>query len=565
MFQPNTVNLFGLVLAKGSLLALALLPCFAFSQNTYSEKEILSEQLFIQAESKRLLGRCEAAIEILDEIRKKSPANTAVLYNLSRCYWDLNEIESAQRIAEDALRFEPDNPWLLDLQLKLLERSKNYPQAIEVADKLFTLTEDPVFLDKKAYFLSSLGRFSESLAALKELEQKVGISKDILLVQTQLLEELGKPKEAIQKIEKNMLGFASDSEVLHTLARLYLGQGEEQKALTLLQQILVLEERDPLALSLMGKLESQHLEGEHSLRQMIGNPKIPIDQKIRDLYPQLERLMESQQLSEPLLDLSLLLSQVHSQDPKAQAFLGDVLYQSGQIHRSIEPYTKTLELSSSNYQVYVQLLKALLYTRDAIQFSKVAEKTLDLYPDQARSYLYMAQAMHLNQAYAEGLNYTNEGLFMTGSDPHLKAELLLTKAELHLSLGNLDLAENTLYSALEASPDFSLAKATLALLLTKKGLKPDEKTLKYLKKMALQDPMLAEKIADLLLILGQSKEAEELIAKTSAQFQDFYPPILEKWGDLLLLKNSVEEAFQIYSQALSLMPNHSALLLKINP
>ncbi|MDV7401684.1 hypothetical protein RZS08_60250, partial [Arthrospira platensis SPKY1] len=101
---------------------------------------------------------------------------------------------------------------------------------------------------------------------------------------------------------------------------------------------------------------------------------------------------------------------------------------------------------------------------------------MDLYPDQARSYLYMAQAMHLNQAYAEGLNYTNEGLFMTGSDQHLKAELLLTKAELHLSLGNLELAENTLHSALEVYPDYSLAKGTLALLLTKKGLKPDEKT-----------------------------------------------------------------------------------------
>jgi tetratricopeptide (TPR) repeat protein len=565
MFQPNTVNLFVHFLAKGYFLTVALLPCLAFSQNAYSEKEILSEQLFIQAESKRLLGRCEAAIEILEEIRKKSPANTAVLYSLSRCYWDLNEIESAQRITEDALRFEPRNRWLLDLQLKLLERTNNYPQAVEVADKLFILTEDPVFLDKKAYFLSSLGRFSESLAALKELEQKAGISKDILLAQTQLLEELEKPREALQKIEKNLSEFESDLEVLHTLTRLYLGQGEEQKALAVLQQILVLEEKDPLALSLMGKLESQHMEGEHSLRQMIGNPKIPIDQKIRGLYPQLERLMESQQLSEPLLDLSLLLSQVHSQDPKAQAFLGDVLYQSGQIHRSIEPYTKTLELSSSNYQVYVQLLKALLYTRDANQFILVAEKTLDLYPDQARSYLYMAQAMHLNQAYAEGLNYTNEGLFMTGSDQHLKAELLLTKAELHLSLGNLELAENTLHSALEVYPDYSLAKGTLALLLTKKGLKPDEKTLKYLKKLALQDPMLAEKIADLLLALGQLNEAEELVANTGAQFKDFYPPILEKWGDLLLLKNSIDEAFQIYTQALSRMPNHSALLSKMNP
>jgi tetratricopeptide (TPR) repeat protein len=539
-------------------------PVFSFAQSSHTEKEILAEQLFIQAESKRLLGRYESAIEILEEIRKKSPANTAVLYSLSRCYWELNETEQAKRITEDALRFESNNQWLLDLQLKLLERSKNYPQAIEVADKLHKITGDPVFLDKKAFLLTSIGRYAEALETLKLLEDLVGLSKDLLLTQSQLLEELQKPTEALHKIEKNLFLFQYDVEVLHHLTRLYLSQGEEEKSLKILEQILTLEENDPLALSLMSRFQSQYLEGEQALRQIIGNPKVSIDYKIKELYPQLEQLMEKHIVSEPLIELSLLLRNVHPKEPKALAFLGDVLYQSGQIHQSIEPYSQTLEITNSNYQVYLQLLRALLYTRDTEKLTKIAVTTLDLYPDQAKSYLYIGQSMLFNQSYAEGLNYVNEGLFMTGSDRELKVELLLTKAELYNMLGNWEQAENALKLALEIFPQHPLTQSSLALILVKKGLKPDEKTIKYLKKAALTDPMVSVQVADLLLLLGQLGEAEELLARTVVNYGNFYPPIVEKWGDIHLAKNNQEEAFQCYSQALSLMPNHDSLRQKMN-
>ncbi len=537
------------------------------AQEQISEKEIMSEQLFIQAESYRTLGKTETALETYAEIRKKDPRNTAVLYGIARCYWDLKEWDQSERTITDALRFEPENPWLLDFSLKLFEERKKYKEAVPVAEKLFEVTGDPMYIDQKAFYLASSGQYAESFKELIRLEGMVGTTKDIILTKMELLKSQNKSDEAVEIIKTGLNTFKNDTELMHEIAMIYVEKGDTKKSLEWYEKILEVDKQDVQANVILSKSRAGTSGNEKliALISIVENPDISIDIKIAEMLPYLDKLLDDKSplLIRDLDSLSATLVQVHASDPKAYSMRGDILYHSGKLARSIKSYQRTIDLDPSNFQIWRQLMQAQLFTADYDGLLAISNDALNFYPNQALVYFYNASSLYHLGKNKEALSIVNEGQYMTGSDKELKADLLFLKGKIQYSLIQNENADQSFKEASDLNPGATEIRSNYAVFLVKSGLKPDKNTFNFLSKEAKANPMVALDLAEIFILDKDYKNAEAVLSDAVQEFKHTYPLTLERLGDVKDLLGKEAEAIELWQEALLLMPQNSKLKAKI--
>lgn len=532
----------------------------------FSEKAILEEQLFIQAEASRALDKCEEALDVYNELRKKQPRNIAVLYGIARCELSLGNNHKAETTIDNALIFEPNNLWLLDFKLKLLEKNKNFTEAPTLVEKIFILTKDPAYLDRKAYFLAAGGQYKEAYEELDRLEKIVNSNKDIALAKSDMLILQNKPEEAIQELINYNNNISEDPEIMHKIAAYYNENKQADKSIEWYQKIYNLDNNDPIAnfalFAGQNKGKQNNLAG---LSDIISNPQIAVDLKIAELVPYLAELMENRDpMKISQLDtLTRQLASTHRKDPKVHALRGDVLYHSGKIAEAIQEYHKTIKLTPSNFQVWRQLMQAYEFTGGYSQLLTVSEDALSYYPNQSIVYYYNGLALYHNDKINEASSILDEGLLMTGRDKENKAKIIALKAAIQIKKNNEPKAVELYNQALKENPADIETKSAFAKFLTSSGTYPDKNSLNELKKSALNNPIVCINVVDILLLLKDIKEAENILAKSVEKYKYDYPLILEKMGDFKLAQGKKDEALTIWKEASYLMPNNKTLAKKL--
>ena len=63
----------------------------ALGQKTYSEEEVNTEKIFIEASQEKILGNYENAVDLYNEVLKRDKDNHAAAYELARMYDVLDE------------------------------------------------------------------------------------------------------------------------------------------------------------------------------------------------------------------------------------------------------------------------------------------------------------------------------------------------------------------------------------------------------------------------------------------------------------------------------------------
>lgn len=548
------------------LILFALIGIIPATAQQFSEKAILEEQLFIQAEASRALDKCEEALDVYNELRKKQPRNIAVLYGIARCELSLGNNHKAETTIDNALIFEPNNLWLLDFKLKLLEKNKNFTEAPTLVEKIFILTKDPAYLDRKAYFLAAGGQYKEAYEELDRLEKIVNSNKDIALAKSDMLILQNKPEEAIQELINYNNNISEDPEIMHKIAAYYNENKQADKSIEWYQKIYNLDNNDPIAnfalFAGQNKGKQNNLAG---LSDIISNPQIAVDLKIAELVPYLAELMENRDpMKISQLDtLTRQLASTHRKDPKVHALRGDVLYHSGKIAEAIQEYHKTIKLTPSNFQVWRQLMQAYEFTGGYSQLLTVSEDALSYYPNQSIVYYYNGLALYHNDKINEASSILDEGLLMTGRDKENKAKIIALKAAIQIKKNNEPKAVELYNQALKENPADIETKSAFAKFLTSSGTYPDKNSLNELKKSALNNPIVCINVVDILLLLKDIKEAENILAKSVEKYKYDYPLILEKMGDFKLAQGKKDEALTIWKEASYLMPNNKTLAKKL--
>ena len=142
---------------KSTLFLFSLL-FFLLSVNSYSqdsialpkdlneEKELKFQQYFFKALAEKSIRNFQKAIENLESCNQIVPNDVAVFFEFSKNYFALHQIELAKEYIDRALIKDPENHWMLQHLVAVLQSSNSYTEAIEIQIELVAQKPKNVYL-----------------------------------------------------------------------------------------------------------------------------------------------------------------------------------------------------------------------------------------------------------------------------------------------------------------------------------------------------------------------------------------------------------------------------------
>jgi len=255
---------------------------------------------------------------------------------------------------------------------------------------------------------------------------------------------LKKEKEALKEISKWTQQYPEDIDAWIRLARYHEYRGSSKKSQKAYAQVLAIDPNNEEAL--FKSQEKQLSSGDSpELARFIDDSRIQLDKKIAALLPQLE--------SNPKTILSYCKSLIeqYPEDAKVYALYGDAFWLSGDAASAITQYQSSLKQSKAVYQVWDQLMLAILDTQDFDLLSSTAEEAIDYYPNQAGPYYYQAVALFNSGDSVGAAEANQEAFFIAGNDAPIQENISILSAQILAEEGSLSEAIEQIEKRKDAS------------------------------------------------------------------------------------------------------------------
>jgi len=468
--------------------------------NGWTEEKVSLEQYYMDANIQIMVGKYDEAIKILKGIYKEDGNNPGLNFQMAQVYGSLNDLPSAIKHAKKAVQLKPDNEFYNLLLANLQVESNQMSEAVTSMDKLILLQpEKTEYYDMLARAHLRNGDFNKAISTFDRLETQVGFSEDLAFRKVDILDENGKSKEVIKVLQKLVTTFPDVMRYRHNLATYYNKSGKSKEAQKVYKEILQIDPDDATAnLATIDNPENPSDEKGYlnALQPLIENEKIPLDKKILEMIPYLERLGSEPELGDPLLKIGKTLVQLYPKEAKVRAMYADIYNSLGNTDKAIEQYEKTIALDDRVYTVWEQLIMAYDHKGDYTAMATKAEEAMDLYPNKASAYYLYASAKISAGQYDEAASYLQDAQMIAGRDLYHKANVENQRARLAMKQKKYDDAAEHLAKSLEWSKGQD-AQAT-ELMGDLASLQGDKtKAIEYwnkAKKLGSVNPNLAAKI-----------------------------------------------------------------------
>ena len=458
-----------------------------FAQNTIGgvvklvpEVEVERQSDFVQAEREYLLEHWSSAAEIFKKFTYENPSIDAGWYGLARCYAAMEDPINALDAIQKALLKAPDNSWYQLFQIEQLEKTGRFKEAVKGMELLCKKYPGQDDYWRKLAYLALLNEDPKlALKSLEKLEDLTGITEETAEKKEVIYEQMGDFKKAGTELQRLADAYPNTLEYRHTLAQFYDEKGDVVNATKAYQEILKRNPNDQAAkIALMAK-EKRNSDDAFlsSLLPVFSNPQTPIDAKLKEVMPFLNKLKDpaaSPTLVKNMSALANALTTAHPSDPKAFSFAGAVFYLSHQTNAALEAYRQCIRLNPNVFGAWDNTLSILEELALYDEMLKVSEQAIDAFPNQPRAYLYYGLAAIAKGKYDDAAGQLEQAQLMAGNTP----------------IG-MDIQEQLAYIAL-LKKDLTAATIQYEALLAKGGDR---------------NPFVLEHYGDLLAAKGKAAEA----------------------------------------------------------
>lgn len=374
-----------------------------------SEKEIGLEDLYIAASQKKLLNKYDEALKIYGKILSENEVNPAVHHDMARIHHEMKNTESAVSSAQKACRYDKANPWYLLTLTQIYEETMQPGKAAEALGKVIRLAPEESIYERRAINLDQAGDQVKAIEIYSQADAKYGWSEERSDSKVDLYLALGKEKEALEEVKKWSKEYPENVTFIVKLARYLEYRGEAKKAMKAYKKALEIDPYNEEALFKTSQASSSKSTSDSELSQLIDNPRIGIDNKIKALLP----FLTNKKGADEVLPFGQSLINQYPEDAKSFAVYGDILWLSEDTENAVKHYEQSLKLKKSVYQVWDQLMMGLAELNNVERLEKISNDAIDYYPNQAGPYYYQAVAL-LSQGKADdAMELNDEALFIS--------------------------------------------------------------------------------------------------------------------------------------------------------
>lgn len=417
-----------------------------------SEAEIAKEAVFISANQKKLLGKYDEAAELYLKLLQEDPVNSAIWHDLARVYLAQGQNEEAVKAAQKAVRYDPQNTWILLTLAQIQLDSDSYASAAATFSQLAQKIGNQDLYQRWTDALVAGGSYKEAISSLDIADDRFGINEQRSDQRVELYLKLKDTKNAIAELRTWVDMYPQESHYLLKLGKFYTLINDDNKAIRTFEQVLTIEANNGEAILALQDLNSDRIKSsDDMLTAMVHSPDVAIDMKIKALLPALTAGTEEEVRA--ILPLTEYLAVQHPQHPQSQAVHADVLYLLGDLPQATTYYTRTLELHKGNYQVWDQLMTIYDQLGQYQELHQVSSKAMDYFPNQGGPYYYMAKVALHDDDTDMAADMIAEAQMVGGSNAQMQQRLSILSAHLLDRAGRTQEALTTLQAISDKDAD----------------------------------------------------------------------------------------------------------------
>jgi tetratricopeptide (TPR) repeat protein len=528
----------------------------------------LVENLYYSGLKEKLSDNYTLATDFFKRAIDIDPLHHYAAYELAQIYFRAKDFEQAKKFIQKAITVETQNEWYWLLSSNIYQELKDYHLLNYALTELVKIAPDKIeYQLDKANTLMILKKNEEALAIYDTLEQQFGSNPEIVKGKQNIFVSKGDLKGATAHLQK--LIDEQPEEVVNYiyLGDLYFNNRQKDKALEVYNKAKSLAPDNAyinLALADIYNSIGKNEEAFNELRIAFSHQELDIDQKIKIIisyfsaFPELRAVRYAETLSKTL-------TEVHSDEAKAFAVYGDVLYQKNELEKAKTAYEKAVLLNKQIYVVWDQLIRIKLGLNDMPGVVKDGEEALSLFPNQPVLYVYTALAYNQLKQNEKAVSYLNAALNYELNNP-LKVQIYSSLGDAYQSLKKFKESAAAYEQALAIEPDnvYALNNYAYYLSLRDENLEKAERMSYRSNQLEKDNASFLDTYAWILFRQKKYKEAKEWIEKALKVSESQSATIVEHYGDIIFHLGDKAGAIENWKKALLLGEKTTLLQKKIN-
>lgn len=535
-----------------------------------AEADVQLESIFIEAVRNKLIDRHDLTIPQFREIIKKQPQNHVAWYELGFALFKTKQWDESLDAVQKALTYQPKQPQYLFLLADIYHSKQDVLNEANTYKKIQIIRpHDESLYSRWADVLISANHHEEAIKVLSQLESQKGINEISSLKKALLFDQIGKPKEAEAELLKLNDAFPSEVRYLHALANHYVKAQKQNKANEVFKSILMIQpadERANLALAASYRQNGQDEKYLISIQSLMSNPTIPLDVKIIELIPYLQKAIANND-KDLLLNIEKYTQELtisYPKDAKTFAISGDVLVALNKRAEAYAHYKKSITLNNAIKAVWYQYLDLASVFEEPEVLAKTGEDAFDLFPNDVNIALGYTDALIRNQNYSSAASILHQAQLMVGNQKVLLERIYSLEYTLALLNNKMPLAQEFFAKTKALNPK-SMMIYGIPIQHCVQANQLLDIALDLILKAEKEFPQVLGFSGYKGIILFRNKKYEEgKKALDIAMSQPTVPVfVMESYGDTLYMLKEVDQAIAIWKKAAESNPYHQKLKKKI--
>lgn len=341
----KTLALFGVLLFTASL----------YAQGPSEEGPSALSGTFYKAETYRITGRTDLAMELYERLAKDPLYRETALYQLARMHFEKNQFFQSFDLASLGVGSYPANLWLLRIKAQSAKNIGDFKTAGHSFEALYSSAphkREYLFEGYSTYLEGRL--FLDALEVLSKIETLEGTTPELVQDRARLYLQLNDPKSAERCFKTAIEGAPDVPEYIGLLSQYYDGNGKTKKAFkVLIKAVETFPENGALHMELarMAQKMDYTEEAFYHMEQGLLLEGVPLEDKVpvmlsiyenkenpsfKALFDRVFPVLETTYAGR--IELLLLTAQIHIQNERW--------------HEALEGYLMAISMNPTNYAFY---------------------------------------------------------------------------------------------------------------------------------------------------------------------------------------------------------------------
>ncbi|MBP3788311.1 MAG: tetratricopeptide repeat protein [Prevotella sp.] len=533
---------------------------------------------FLEAMLERQKGHHDAAFSLLTRCQQINPQASEAYYFLAQYYTEMKDADKALDYFLKASQLEPGNATYMETLAQAYIGKNQFAEAIKVVEELYELDKSRQELLDMLYKLHMRQReYDKAISVLDRMELIDGKSERLSLTKSSLYFQMGDQEASLREVKALSEQFPNDLNYRTIYANsLMLGSGDNmderrQLARKILTEVLAEEPKNYSAQAAMRAYylgERDTLRADSLTRSILLNPETALEDKVSLLRQEIGYSEAHGGDSTRILNLFREMLDMPEPSADIAEFCAAYMNMKQMPRDSVSRMLHTvLRLSPDNATARLQLVQYAWEDNDNAEVVSLCQSARLYNPDEMAFYYYQGMAFYRQDDYDHALEAFQNGISVITeeSNPAIVSDFYAVMGDLLHQKGRQREAFEAYDSCLQWKPDNIGCLNNYAYYLSELGVQLDkaERMSSLAIKAEPENGTYLDTYAWILFMQKRYEEALVYINKAVASDSLHSSVILEHAGDINAMNGHIDEAVNLWQEALKGDPDNKILNRKI--